>query len=205
MKDEWLQVRGRPLPHSWVAFTVLFVICLNSNTALRAQSFTVSGIMQHSTLEGGCWYLQGNDGKHYELFGDSATLGPLLIPGAFVELSVAPMKGASICMIGEMVRVLNVESVHLQPIDLPINFMIVDGAVHRTKTGTWYLTTADGARYEFQDPPPKKKRHSGARMHGRVRILMDKKSTKEQMDGVILSDAPPPKLRMAPGKKYNPQ
>ncbi|MDP4199500.1 MAG: hypothetical protein Q8922_03005 [Bacteroidota bacterium] len=160
-------------------------------------------MMQHSTLEGGCWYLQGNDGKHYELFGDSGTLAPLLINGAMVDLVVEPAKGASICMIGEMVRVLHIESVHLQPTDLPVNFMILDGMIHRTKRGIWYLQSKDGARYEFQVPPAKRKRHIGAHFHARARVLIDPKSTKEQMDGLILSDAPPPKPKMAPGKKYD--
>lgn len=206
MKDEWLRVWARRLPHSLVALAISFVIGLNSNTAVRAQSFSVSGVMQHSTIEGGCWYLSGNDGKQYELIGDSATIGPLLFQGIFVDMTVEPVKGgASVCMIGEIVRVIRVETVHRQPVDLPINFMILDGTVHRTKTGVWYLRMADGTQYEFQVPPAKKHRHTGTRIHARYRVLMDKKSTKERMDGVILSDAPSPKPRMAPGKKYNPQ
>ncbi len=206
MKDEPLIFRASPLLSFRFVFAVAFTLFFSSNSTVRAQSFPVSGVMQHSTLEGGCWYLSGNDGKQYELIGDSATIGPLLFQGIFVDMTVEPVKGgASVCMIGEIVRVIRVETVHRQPVDLPINFMILDGTVHRTKTGVWYLRMADGTQYEFQVPPAKKHRHTGTRIHARYRVLMDKKSTKERMDGVILSDAPSPKPRMAPGKKYNPQ
>ncbi len=170
----------------------------------RSQELTISGTIHHTTLEGGCWYLEGDGGKRYELTGDTGIVQPLRMDGQHVVVRAMPAKGmASICMMGEIVRVLQRIDTVRYPIDLPIWPMTIDGKVYRTKSGVWYVKTSSGQRYEFKIAPEKKYRHAGALFHQRVRVLLDKKSNKDKMDGVILSGSKP--IQITKQKTYDPR
>ena len=171
-------------------FALILLLPLTYLTA-HAQAFSVQGTMKHSTIEGGCWYLAGDDGKSYELVGDSAIVAGLHEEGQHVSLLVEPAKGiASICMIGQIVQIVDRLDLLRHPTDLVIMPMVVKGWVRRTKLKTWYVQTPGGARYELRDPFPSKYHHIGARMNANARVLLDQKSTKERMDGVILPETP---------------
>jgi hypothetical protein len=175
-----------------------------SSLAAKAQELTISGTIHHSLIEGGCWYLQGDGGKRYELTGDAEIVQPLCVDGQHVVVRAMPMQGAaSICMMGEIVRVLQRIDTVRYPIDLPIWPMTIDGNVHRTKSGVWYVKTSSGQKYEFKNIPEKKYRHAGAAIHQRVRVLLDKKSNKDNMDGVILSESKP--IPITKQKTYDPR
>lgn len=171
---------------------------------LFAQEITISGTMHRSTLEGGCWYLQGDGGKRFELVGDTGIVRPLRIEGQHIVINAVPVKdGASVCMIGEIVRVLQRIDTVRYAIDLPVAPVTLVGIVHRTKTGVWYVKTSHGRSYEFQKPPAKRYRRIGAKFDQQVRILLDKKSTKTGKDGVILSETVPSVKPRALQKKYD--
>jgi hypothetical protein len=160
------------------------------------QEFSMAGIMHHSTLEGGCWYLQGDDGKRYELIGDQAIVNPLHAEGEHIVVRAVTAKGvASICMMGEIIRVLARTDSVRYPIDPLIAPMTITGTVHRTKEGVWYVKTPKGLRYRFKNPPEKKFRHVGASIDQKFRVLLDGRTSPEHMNGLILSDTmiPEPK------------
>src|SRR5438094_889497 len=113
--------------------TFIAVVLLIFSSSLGAQGFTIEGFMQHTTLEGGCWYLQSNEGKNYELVGDQDKLSQFRNVGPVVKLTVEPVKnGASVCMIGQIVRVLEIQDLHRPIIDLPTTRMKLSGTVQRT-------------------------------------------------------------------------
>ena len=168
------------------------ILLLAATSAIQAQTFTVAGTMRHTTLEGGCWYLETADSQHYELFGDTAIIRPLHVVGLTTRLSVEHMKGvASICMVGDIVRVVERLDTKRQPLDPNIHSVDVRGTMHRTKSGVWYVKT-DHASYEFQQPPATKYLHENARFHRRVSIVMASRkcSFGEKMNGMIFPDAP---------------
>ena len=168
--------------------------------------------MHRSTLEGGCWYLQSDvDGapgnsKRYELVGDTGIVYPLRIEGQHIVINAMPVKNAaSVCMMGEIVRVLQRTDTVRYPIDLPIMTILVDGIVHRTKSGVWYVKTSHGREYEFQKPPTKKHLHAGASIRQSFRVLLDKRSTKTGKDGVILPEPTHPAKPIMKQKTYDPR
>jgi hypothetical protein len=166
------------------------IILLASTQPGAAQGFVVSGMMHHTTLEGGCWYLQADDGKHYELQGDSALIAPLRTEGEHASLRVVPIKGAaSICMIGEIVKVLERTDVRRYPIDPLIMPMNLAGTMF-VRSGKWYLKSKSGI-YDFQNPPLTKYRHAGARYHQRVRVVVNTAATHGGTAGMIINEAPP--------------
>jgi hypothetical protein len=175
--------------------------------AATAQTLTLYGTMHHTTIEGGCWYLHTDDGKRYELTGDTSVVNPLRVDSQRVGVQAEVAKGAaSICMVGEIVRVIKrIGSIRhaYDPLIMPF---VVDGRMHREKSGFWYVKTPDGKEYEFKVTPEKKYLHSGARFHQKARVLFDKGYLHDKkMDGVILSDSPPqPKEKNIP-KKYDPR
>ncbi len=177
-------------------------------SAACAQETTLTGIMHHSALEGGCWYLTASNGKQYELVGDTGLINSLRYEGQHVSLHVAPAKGAaSICMIGEIVRVIaRTDSVRM-PVDAVIAPMTVKGKMYRTKAGLWYVKATWGKKYEFEEPPAKKYRRVGAYYNQKVRVLLDTASLHEGMDGKILIEGPhqPTGEHKAPGKKFDPR
>jgi len=159
------------------------------SVSAHAQEVNLSGTMHLSPIEGGCWYLQNDTGKRFELIGDVRIINGLHVEGEHVTLRAAPAKGmASICMMGEIVRVLQrIDSVRY-PTDPVISPIMVDGTVHRTKKGVWYVKTRSGLKFEFEDAPDQKYRKTGTTVHQRFRILLNRKYSKENMNGVILSD-----------------
>ncbi|HET6400865.1 MAG TPA: hypothetical protein VFH95_05635 [Candidatus Kapabacteria bacterium] len=175
-----------------------------------AQSMTITGTMHRSSLEGGCWYLQSDvdrgraSGKQFELTGDTGIVYPLRVEGMHVVIEASPVKdAASTCMIGEIVRVTRRLDTVRYPTDLAIMAIEIDGTVHRTKSGVWYVKTSHGREYEFEKLPPKEYRHVGAALHQKYRVLLDKKSTKTGKDGVILSESPHPAKPLIKQRKYD--
>jgi len=182
---------------------LLSLLTLSSLTA-HAQEITISGTMHRSTLEGGCWYLQTNGGKRFELVGDTGLVHPLRVEGQHVTVRAELAKNAaSICMMGEIVRVLQRIDTTRYAIDLPIMPITIEGTVHRTATGVWYVKTSQGREFEFQQPPAKPYRHVGATIHQRFRVLLDRKSTKTGKDGVILPNSKPPRKPIMKQKTYD--
>jgi hypothetical protein len=169
------------------------------------QTFTVSGTMQHTTLEGGCWYLDGSDGKRYELIGDPEIINPLREEGKFINVEVEPAKGAaSICMMGEIVRVVRQVEIRHGPYDPPYGEILVDGIMKRMPDGTWYIERKKHhVRYEFQKAPPKSMQHVGKHVRKTFHIILDARSTKYKMDGLILLERPSIKRQKMIEKKYD--
>jgi hypothetical protein len=166
--------------------SLLITILLFFSVSAIAQEITISGTIHRSMLEGGCWYLKGDGGKSYELIGDSGIMKSLRVDGQHVAVRGVSAAGtASICMMGEIVRVLQRIDTVRYPIDLPISNLTLTGKIYRTKSGVWYVKTSSGKRYEFKNPPEKKYRHSGMSIHQKFRVVIDRKSTRENMDGVI--------------------
>jgi len=182
-----------------LAFVLLTVL---SHPA-SAQVMTLYGQMHHTSIEGGCWYLQTNDGKSYELIGDTSLVYPLHVDGERVGVQVERAKaGASVCMIGEIVRVIKrVDSIRYaeDPLVMPL---LIDGKMYRAKSGSWYVKTSKGNEYTFQKPPEKKYRHVGAHFHQKARVIMDPSTKKKYMDGVIIPDDPMPKQKKRNIPKY---
>ncbi|HEY3876523.1 MAG TPA: hypothetical protein VGM92_13690 [Candidatus Kapabacteria bacterium] len=171
---------------------ILFSILSFCSQMSSAQPVRLSGIMHQTTLEGGCWYMLANCSKKYELVGDSDIVNPLHIEEQFVTLSVEPAhNAASICMIGEIVHVLQrIDSVR-HPVDLPIMQKAFAGTVHRNKAGIWYLLTAKGERYEFRKTPDAAYRKIGTKISGTFRVLLNKSINGDGMDGVLLTGPMP--------------
>ena len=174
---------------TFIALLMLFVI---SRGESAAQSFVISGEMRHTTIEGGCWYLNGNDGKHYELYGDSALIAHLRVEGTRATLRVQRMKGAaSVCMVGEIVTVLQrIDSVRYNQ-DQLIAPMDLRGKM-QLSNGKWYLKTATGL-YDFQTPPSTKYRRSGAKFRQHVRVLINSSGAHSDLKGTIVTPAIPKK------------
>jgi hypothetical protein len=156
----------------------------------QAQEITLSGTMHHSELEGGCWYLQSDSGgNRYELTGDSELMKQLHFDGEHVMVRGVRAKGAaSICMLGEIVRVTQRINTVRYPIDPVISNLTLVGKVYRTSSGKWYVKTTSGARYEYKDLPSKKYRHAGMKIQQKCRVLFQGTSTPDKMNGIILSD-----------------
>ncbi len=173
--------------------SLLCAILFFTSVPTHAQEVTLSGTMHHSTLEGGCWYLQADGGKSYELIGDSSIMKPIRIDGQHVIVRGTQTKGiASICMMGEMVRVLQRIDTVRYALDPPIANITLNGKIYKTKSGIWYVKTTSGSRYEFKVPPDKKFQHTGMAIHHTYRVLLDRNSTRENMNGVIEHDASNP-------------
>ncbi len=184
---------------------LLISLFLFFSVSASAQEITISGTVHRSTLEGGCWYLQGDGGKRFELIGDSGIMKPIRIDGQHVVVrGVSDAGTASICMMGEIVRVLQRIDTVRYPIDLPISNLTLTGKIYRTKSGVWYVKTSSGPRYEFKNLPAKKYRHSGMKIHQEFRVVIDRKSTRENMDGVIVYEFSNP-APIAKQKTYDPR
>ena len=185
---------------------ILIALLLFFSLPALGQEITISGTMHHSSIEGGCWYLQADGGKRFELVGDTQIVYPLRVEGEHVAIDAVVMKhAASTCMMGEIVRVIRRIDTVRYPIDLPIMAMRIDGTMHLTTEGIWYVKTSHGQMYEFQKPPANRYRHIGASIHERFRVLLDKHSTRTNKDGVILPPSKPPARRRAIEKKYDPR
>ena len=134
---------------------------------------TIAGTMVHTNLEGGCWYLDAGEGKHYELIGDEGVVNSLHSDGKMVQVRVRPAKGvSSTCMVGPIMQVVEDVTPQLHPTDLVMTTMHIEGTVHRAGK-TWYVTTKEGLRYDFKELPPKKYRKVGRHYNHTDRVVIN--------------------------------
>ncbi len=78
-----------------------------SAPAPPAGTYEISGKMEKTLLEGGCWKFVGDDGQQYELFGEKSQR--LLKDGMRARLVVKTSRGvSSICMVGKPVDVIDI-------------------------------------------------------------------------------------------------
>jgi hypothetical protein len=169
--------------------TNLLILFLVSATSAFAQKsnpeFTIMGVMQHSELEGGCWYLDSRSGK-FELTGSPADLATCKVEGRQLTLKVRQAKMmSSPCMIGKMVQIVEVIDTAFHPHNPPVNNMKISGTMHRTKTGCWYVLTAKKKKYEIQTPVPKQFMKIGKR-YNRLSNVVPGGEGSCNMDGVII-------------------
>lgn len=145
---------------------------------------TISGTMVHTTIEGGCWYLDATDGKHYELIGDEGLISVLRQEGKYVQVKARPAKAmASVCMVGPIMQVVEDVTPQLHPTDLAVIKMEIVGTMKRDGK-TWYVRTNRGLRYEFKDLPPRKYRKVGRHYRHIDRVIVA--PGRNKVAGVIL-------------------
>ena len=117
---------------------LIFLIALFSavipHSVFAQKEFTIIGMMQHTDIEGGCWFMQAKQQK-YELTASPEILQTCHVEGRLLTLRVrqAPMM-ASVCMIGHMVEVIEVLDTLFHPHNPPVFDKKVKGVVHKTKT-----------------------------------------------------------------------
>lgn len=70
------------------------------------QPYWLEGIWHHSDIEGGCWYVESEEGKKYEIFQTSSNTPLEKVEGNKVALLVQDHEAASYCQIGQTVIVL---------------------------------------------------------------------------------------------------
>jgi hypothetical protein len=180
----------------------LFILGLAA-PALEAKPFIVTGRMDYNAdLEGGCWYLSAEDGKTYQLVGTEQQLRQIQVIGRNVKLSVDPEpKMGSICMIGPMVRIVEILDVTGYPIDIGYTTVKVSGRVYKMKNGCWYLKTKQGHKYELDRANiPKAKRKNGARVNQTFKIYMDKSASDCGLAGKAIFVPTPSKAKAPIGK-----
>ena len=162
---------------------VVLIVILN-NPTFAQKDFTVSGFMQHSDLEGGCWFLQTKQTK-YELTATPEILATCHVEGRMLTLRVhqaGMMK--SICMIGTMVEVTEVLDTIFHPHDPPYERKKIKGIIHKTRAGCWYVAATNKRRYELQQPIPAKFMHAGAK-YNRLSVVLPDTESQCNMNGVI--------------------
>ena len=148
----------------------LLLLLLFTTQAKSADEFAIEGIMHHTDLEGGCWYLDGG-GKKYELRAGDEILDRTRVEGKYLKLLVRSSGGASICMVGQIVEVLAVLDTVRHPVDEQILHLRVTGKMRKHARGCWYVRTAKGLTYELEGTVPKRWRKVGARFNERVRVI----------------------------------
>ena len=155
-----------------------------ANPSYAQKEFTISGVMQHSHLEGGCWYVQAKQQK-YELNASPEILQTCNVEGRMLTLRVrqAPMM-KSICMMGIVVEVIDVLDTVFHPHNPPVFDKNINGIVHKTKAGCWYISASDKRHYELQAPIPKKFMRVGARYNRMSKVIPGSEGNCN-MDGVI--------------------
>jgi hypothetical protein len=166
------------------AFIFSILSLLIPSLIFAQKEFNISGIMQHSDLEGGCWFLQSGKFK-YELTGSPENLRICKVEGRPLVLRVRQAKMmSSVCMIGKMVEVIEVLDTVFHPHDPPVFEKKITGTIHKTKEGCWYVRATDKRRYELLDPVPEKFMHVG--MHySRISKVLPKTESQCGLDGVI--------------------
>ncbi len=171
-----------------------------------SKEFTVSGIMQHTELEGGCWFLQTKTEK-YELTGSPEDLAKCYVEGRPLTLRVVlrPFM-ASTCMIGKRIEIIAVLDTVFHARDPLVMTHRITGRVHRTKAGCWYVLTKEKFRYELQEPIPKRYKRIGAKFD-KVTKFLEGREGKCEMNGVIVfpMDEQPPKGGGIVPKRYDPR
>ena len=190
--------RLRPVLTATLVFAALVII---APTASAQMLFTLEGTMVHTSIEGGCWYLDAS-GKHYEIIGDAALLAQIEIEGKYVKLLVQSAKGTmSTCMVGEPVKLESIVDTQLHAFDPMVLDQWITGTMHRTRSGTWYVRTAKGSRYSLQHVE-KQYRRIGAKYSRNSRVVILQRS--EGYTGTIVGDAAI-KERPAPPVHHDPR
>lgn len=78
-------------------------------TGAEPTRMELTGTMHLIQIQGGCWVLESDQGKRYELVGDQASLLPLRREGLRVSVEVeADPNLVGRCMVGQMVRLIRV-------------------------------------------------------------------------------------------------
>jgi hypothetical protein len=148
---------------------LIVLLAFGTGSAIASDEFTIEGVMRHTDLEGGCWYLD-TEGKKYELRAGDETIRRTREEGKYFKLLVRKSGGASICMVGQIVDVVEVIDTVRHPIDPMIMQQRVVGKI-RKKAKCWYVRTAKGKTYELQGTLPKRWKKVGARFDERVRVI----------------------------------
>jgi len=187
-------------------FLSSLLVMMLPHPSFAQKEFTLMGFMQHTDLEGGCWFLQVKKDK-YELTASPEILQTCHVAGRWLTLRVrqAPMM-ASVCMIGHMVEVVEVLDTLFHPHNPPVFHKIVKGIIHKTKDGCWYVQATDKRRYELQAPIPKKFMRVGAH-YNRMSMVIPGSEGDCNMDDVITINQlePDMKPKEAKEKKSDPR
>lgn len=189
-----------------IVFALLMICFGASGFAQKApqKEFTISGIMQHSDLEGGCWFLQAKDDK-YELIGSAEQLQTCYVEGRPLTLSVVLRPFiASTCMMGKKVEIVEILDTVFHARDALIMQNQITGTIHRLKSGCWYVNADNNFRYELREPIPCYYRHIGRRFDKFARYLEGSEGTCH-MNGVILFPLPDQPTDRMKEKTYDPR
>jgi len=175
--------------------------------SVAQNEYNIMGMMHHSDLEGGCWYLQVKQMK-YELTASPAILQTCYIEGRQLTLRVRPTRNiASICMLGRMVEVVEILDSVMHPHNPPVFNKKIKGTVRKTNSGCWYVMATDKKHYELQAPVPKQFMRIGAKYNRMSKVEPGSESQCENMDGVITISMLEPDMmkKEAKEKKYDPR
>ncbi|GGA40161.1 hypothetical protein GCM10007416_11410 [Kroppenstedtia guangzhouensis] len=89
----------------WIMTVSLFPVDARG----EPQRMELTGTMHFLHIQGGCWVLEADRGRRYELVGDRASLLPLRQEGLRVTVEVeADPDLVGRCMVGRMVRLIRV-------------------------------------------------------------------------------------------------
>ncbi len=188
-----------------IILTALF-IAATAGLSFGQKEFTIMGIMQHSDIEGGCWYLQAKQLK-YELKATPEILHTCQVEARMLTLRVRQSpKVQSICMIGQMVEVIEVVDSVFHPHNPPVTHKVVKGTVHKTKQGCWYVLATDKRRYELQAPVPKKFMKIGASYDRMSMVIPGPEGDCGMNDVITISELEPDMIQKdAKEKKSDPR
>jgi hypothetical protein len=195
-----------------IALAVFFLLSYSQigfaqkpNLPIDQNEFTISGIMQHTDIEGGCWFLASKKVK-YELTGTPEILNTCRVEGRMLVLRVRPRAlMASTCMLGHVVEVTEVLDTVMHPHNPPFEHRIVKGVIHMSPDSCWYVKTKSNKRYELQNPIPQKFMHVGAKYH-RMSTILPRSESLCNMDYVITISMLDPDLKSdAKQKKFDPR
>lgn len=175
---------------------LLLLMAVGVSPAVASDEFTIEGVMRHTDLEGGCWYLD-TDGKKYELRAGDETIQRTREEGKYFKLLVRKSGGASICMVGQIVDVVEVIDTVRHPVDPMIMHQRVVGKI-RKKAKCWYVRTGKGKTYELQGTLPKRWKKVGARFDERVRVIAGSFSKCGTNFVIVGMDKPAPRAQEEP-------
>lgn len=180
------------MKRSFFLSTLLLVFGL---TAVHAEGyaqseFNIVGVMQHTDLEGGCWYLQDYSGKKYEVLGSQDQLQTLHVEGRQVSIMAQKnLKTSSTCMLGQVVKVISILDTVPHPRDPALFTLKVTGTIKKNKAGCYYLQTTKGKKYQVDPKAPAKFRKVGRKYSGTIRVL-DRSMSSCNMDGLLVGENP---------------
>lgn len=106
-------MRGRTLAGALVVMLGFGILSGCAGSGQRVDygegSYAISGTMQKTNLEGGCWVFVADDGTRFEISG--AGVDRLFEDGLHADLVVKDMPDAnSICMVGKVLRLVAIVS-----------------------------------------------------------------------------------------------